>query len=121
MLFQTLVNGQDVQINTGAIINEPFNGTQRYSIDPDIVTESQLLVLPLTIAGKFKTKIIELGATIKVGDGKGQRKHSQSIVPNFERLHENSQKYYQKQVQDDYDSWRSYFEREDRRRSKGCK
>ena len=40
-----------MQINTGAIINEPFNTTGRFSIDPSMA--DQLVALPLVITGKI--------------------------------------------------------------------
>lgn len=43
--------GDDMQINTGAIINPPFHATWRYAVEPDVATHLQLVSVPLIIKG----------------------------------------------------------------------
>lgn len=44
--------GEDVQINTGAIINPPFLATGRYTVEPDVSTQQQIVSVPLSIRGR---------------------------------------------------------------------
>lgn len=51
--MQVLRPGDEMQINTGAIINHPFSATGRYIVEPAIAQEHQQIVsMQLVLRGK---------------------------------------------------------------------
>lgn len=52
-VMQVLRPGDEMQINTGAIINHPFSATGRYTVEPAIAQEHQQIVsMQLVLRGK---------------------------------------------------------------------
>ena len=45
-------DGDDMQINTGAIINPLFQATRRYSVEQDVASQQKLVSVPLLIKGE---------------------------------------------------------------------